>query len=106
MYHNPNLPDPFNARTCGHTVTPRPSPTPVYGEKPVAKPICNEPKSYANNPVCNQAPVLENACPPKVDKEACEKKCCTEPIEKNLCNTSNCNENQLPFLLLLLYLFR
>ncbi len=106
MYHNPNLPDPFNARTCGHTAPPRPKPMPVCGEKPVAKPICNEPKIYPKNPVCNQAPVLEKACPPKAVSEACEQSCRREQMSGNLCNTSSCNQNQFPLLLLLLCLCR
>ncbi|MDD4844334.1 MAG: hypothetical protein PHU31_08380 [Anaerotignum sp.] len=106
MYHNPNLPDPFNARTCGHTAAPRHQPMPACGQKPVAKPICNEPKIYTKNPVCNQAPVLEKACPPKTATETCEKNCRPEQIDRNLCNASNCNQNQLPVLLLLLCLYR
>lgn len=132
MYHNSNLPDPFHTRVNGCTGNQRPMPNPpcnqnpantptckeqpVCKEKPVCKeqpvckekPICTEAPVCKPKPVCKEQPTQKKACVQEPPKEACAQTCCekNEHTEKPSCRcTSGSNGNQLPSLLLILFLF-
>lgn len=121
MYHNPNLPYPFSSRTCGRPVNQRPFPETDCASNPInpsnykESPNCREQPGHREKPgyrehsICKEEPIQEKTCQPLKNT------CIDPPLGScgqgnvipctNSCNTS-CNGNQLPFLLVMLYLFK
>lgn len=118
MYHNPNLPDPFH--TClngfrpnrgpmpGQTREVRPIKSPNCNEPPICKekPICEEQPVCEKRPVCNEAPIQENTIQDPKSRECCENNCNNWCVNESCNTSSNCNKNQLPLLLLILFFSR
>lgn len=104
MYHRPNLPDQFHPCLCGRPGGYRSNPMPLYNRAPMRDPVryegpaCKEPPICKEKPICKSNPMPEKAPtqPPKVN-----------PLIHEQNNCYSCNSgNQLPFILLILYLFR
>ncbi len=116
--------NPINPPDCKESPSCREQP--ICREKPICqeKPVCREQHShreqptYREKPSCREQsifrgePIQEKTCQPQPLKNTCIEPLRQSSGEANAilctssCNTSRCNGNQLPILLVMLYLFK